>query len=52
MASQKLQLQRDPLVPLGGAYPHITRLDWWDEVIAHFLEIVGVALEDLEGKEI
>ena len=51
-AAQQLQLEVDPVVPLGGVYPHVPRLDRGDEIIPHFVHVVGVALENLQGNKV
>lgn len=51
MATKQLQLERDPLVPLGRIYLHKAGLDGRDEVVPHLLQVVDVALENLEAKK-
>lgn len=47
LAAEQLQLERDPLVPCGGIYPHVAGFDGRDEVIPHLVQVVDIALEDL-----
>lgn len=47
LAAQQLHFKGDPLVPLVGAYPDKPCFDWRNKVVPHFLQIVGVALENL-----
>lgn len=48
--AHQLQLQCYPLVPSLRDNPHITGHYWRDEVIAHDVSSVGVALEHLQRK--
>lgn len=47
LAAQQLHFKGDPLVPLQGTYSDKACFNWRNKVVPHFLEIVGVALENL-----
>lgn len=47
LAAQQLHFKGDPLVPLQGTYSHEACFNWRNKVVPNFLEIVGVALENL-----
>lgn len=47
LAAQQLHFKSNPLVPLEGTYSDKPCFNWRNKVVPYFLEIVGVALENL-----
>lgn len=47
LAAEQLQLEGDPLVPLGRVDPDVAGFDGRDEVVPHLVQVVDVALENL-----